>query len=263
MSTTTPFFARLHVRWITLLALSALLLAGCAAMPSSQDETATLMKEGQELYAAKRYDEAIVKFRAVTARAPANWGAWLWTARAFIAKGGWAEAIASARKAFETGPGPETLPVFLEALFGGGSQALASGNFPESIKNFSEFLRHNSSNPSAWLNVGKAYLGNKQFAEALQALIGALGAPGVDRNEVIKTILGGGVQAFNQKDYRSAIALLREYIKLDQRNLQAYLTLAKSYWESGERGSALDAFRDVLRVNPTNPDALQFLKQMM
>lgn len=262
MTTATALFVRLRARWITLLAMSALLLAGCAAV-SLQDDVGALMKEGQALYAAKRYDEAIVKFGAITARDPANWSAWLWTARVYIAKGGWADAIASARKAFETGPGQETLPVFLEALFGGGSQALAGGNFAESIKHFSEYLRHNTSNPGAWLNVGKAYLGNRQFAEALRALIGALGAAGVDRNEVIKIMLGGGVQAFNQKDYRSAIALLREYIKQDQRNLQAYLTLAKSYWESGERGSALDTFRDVLRVNPTNPEALQFLKQMM
>lgn len=262
MTTTTVLFTRLRARWITLLALSALLLAGCAAV-QLQDDVAALMKEGQALYAAKRYDEAIVKFRAITVREPANWSAWLWTARAFIAKGGWAEAIASARKAFETGPGPETLPVFLEALFGGGSQALAGGNFPESIKYFTEFLRHNAGNPGAWLNVGKAYLGNRQFAEALQALLSALNTAGVDRNEVIKTILGGGVQAFNQKDYRGAIALLREYVKQDPRNLQAYLTLAKSYWESGERGGALEAFREVLRVNPTNSEALQFLKQLM
>lgn len=262
MTQSPAYFAHVRTRWITLLALLAMLMAGCAAV-SLMDDTATLMKEGQALYEAKRFDEAIVKFRSVTVREPANWSAWLWTARAFIAKGGWADAIASARKAFETGPSPEVLQVFLQALFGGGTQALASGNFSDSIKYFSEFLKHNTTDAGAWLSVGKAYLGNKQFADALKALTSALGTAGVDRGEVVKTILGGGVQAFNQKDYSGAINLLREYVKQDNRNLQAYLTLAKSYWESGQRGGALDTFRDVLRINPTNPEALQFLKQML
>ncbi len=252
---------RMRCRRIMLLSLAALLMAGCAAI-TSQDDTTILMKEGQELYQAKRYDEAIVKFRAVTTREPANWGAWLWTARAFIAKGGWAEAIASARKAFENGPSAEVVQVLLDALFGGATQALENGNFTDSIKYFSEYLKLQPANAAAWMNVGKAYLGNKQFGNALQALLQALGTTGADRSEILKTILGGGVQAFSQKDYNNAISLLREYVNQDQRSLQAYLTLAKSYWELGQRGSALDTFRDVLRVNPTNPEAMQFLKQM-
>jgi tetratricopeptide (TPR) repeat protein len=251
---------RLRPRWVAVLSLLALLMAGCAAMPS-EDDVATLMKEGQALYEAKRYDEAIVKFRAVTTREPANWGAWLWTARAFIAKGGWAEAIASARKALENGPSPEVTQVLLDALFGGAMQALEKGNFTDSIRYFSDYLKLQPANATAWMNVGKAYLGNKQFGEALQALLRALGTNGADRNEVLKTIVGGGMQAFNQRDYSNAINLLREYVRQDSRNLQAYLTLAKSYWESGQRGSALDAFRDVLRISPTNGEALQFLRQ--
>lgn len=252
---------RCRARWMILLTVM-LLVAGCAGV-AMQDDTATIMKEGQELYQAKRYDEAIAKFRTVTAREPANWSAWLWTARAFIAKGGWADAVASARKAFENGPKPEVLQVLLDALFGGATQALASGNFSESIRYFSEFLKHQPGNAGAWLSVGKAYLGNRQFSDALQALMQALGTAGVDRGEAIRTLFGGGVQAFNQKDYGGAISLLREYVKQDPRNLQAYLTLAKSYWESGQRGGALEAFREVLKINPTNGEALQFLKQLL
>ncbi|MEQ1775696.1 MAG: tetratricopeptide repeat protein [Burkholderiales bacterium] len=262
MNSPVPYL-RLRARWIMLLTLFSLLMAGCAVI-STQEDIAALMKEGQALYQAKRYDEAIVKFRAVTSSDPAHWGAWLWTARSFIAKGSWADAIANARKAFDTAPqSAEVLPVFLEALFGGGSQALAGGNFLESIKYFSEYLKLQPANARAWAGVGKAYLGNKQFADALQALLRALGTTGVDRGDVIGTLLSGGVQAFNQRDYGNAITLLREYVNQDQRNLQAYLTLAKAYWESGQRGSALDAFRDVLRVSPTNPEALKFLRQMM
>ncbi len=82
---------------------------------------------------------------------------------------------------------------------------------------------------------------------------------GADRNEVISALLAGGTQAFKERDFGSAAGMLREYVKQDPRNLQAYLTLAKSYWESGQSGGALEAFREVLKLNPTNSEALQFL----
>ena len=46
--------------------------------------------------------------------------------------------------------------------------------------------------------------GAEQFADALQALVRALGTTGVDRGDVIGAILPGGVQAFNQRDYSSS-----------------------------------------------------------
>jgi len=255
----------IHVRRKIITALpycAALALAGCAAIPGFNDPS-VLLQEGEQLYHAKRYDEAIAKFRAVIAQDPLNWRAWLWLARTYIVRGIWGEAIVSARRAFELSPqGPEVMQTFLQALFGGGAQALSGGNFAESIKHFSEYLKHNTGNGAAWVNVGKAYLGNKQYADALQSLTRALGMAGADRNDVIGTLFSGGVQAFKERDYNGAIGMLREYVKQDPRNLQAYLTLAKSYWESGQRGGALEAFREVLKISPTNGEALQFLLKL-
>jgi Tfp pilus assembly protein PilF len=82
---------------------------------------------------------------------------------------------------------------------------------------------------------------------------------GADRSELIRGLLDGGLQAFSRNDFRAAIDSLREYLKFDSKNLSAYLNLAKAYWESGERGNALDAFRKVLELNPRNEEALKFL----
>ena len=238
------------------------LTAGCVVMPPLNADA--LIQQGQRLYHARQYDEALAVFRQAVALEPTHWLAWLWLARTFIAKGGWGDAIASARRAFELSPqGVEVLPVFLQALFGGGVQALAGGGFVDAIHYFSEYLKHNGSNPSAWINVGKAYLGNKQFADALKALVGALGVAGVDRGDVVGAIFSGGLQAFQARDFSGAIGLLREYVKQDPRNLQAYLTLAKSYWESGQKGGALEALREALKISPTNGEALQFLRQLL
>ena len=85
----------------------------------------------------------------------------------------------------------------------------------------------------------------------------------MDRNEVIGTLMSGGMQAFKERDFNGAIGLIREYVKQDPRNLQAYLTLAKSYWEAGQKGGALEAVRDALKISPTNGEALQFLRQLL
>ncbi len=238
-------------------AAATLALAGCVGIPGFGDVN-LMQQEGEELYRAKRYDEAIAKFRAIVARDPLNWYAWLWLARAFIVRGLWGDAIDSGRRAFQLSPqGADVLPTFLQALFGGGAQALSGGNFSGSIKHFVEYLKLNSGNGAAWLNVGKAYLGNKQYGDALQSLVKSLGVAGADRNDVIGTLLSGGSQAFKERDYTSAINMLRETVKQDPRNLQGYLTLGRSYLESGQRGGALEAFAEVLKINPLNGEALQ------
>lgn len=241
---------------------ATLTMAGCAAIPGMGDST-TLLQEGEQLLKEKRYDEAIAKFKAAIAQDALNWRAWLGLARCYIAKLSWGDAIASGRRAFELSPqGPEVVQTFLQALFGGGLQALNGGNFPDSIRHFGEYLKLNGGNAGAWVNVGKAYLGNKQYGDALKSLVQALGVSGVDRNEVVTTILSGGTQAFKERDYSSAVNMLREYVKQDPRNLQAYLTLAKSYWESGQRSGALEAFAQALKLNPTNAEALQYMLKL-
>jgi tetratricopeptide (TPR) repeat protein len=147
----------LSVRRKLLLALplgATLLAAGCVAIPGLTD-TGTMMQEGERLYREKRYDEAIGKFKAVIVREPTNWLAWLWLCRTYIVRALWGDAIEAGRQAFRLSPqGPEVLQTFLQALFGGGVQALSSGNFKESISHFSDYLKLNSGNGAAWLNVG-------------------------------------------------------------------------------------------------------------
>lgn len=258
----TPVSSTRRKLLCTLPAGFTLLAAGCAVIPGLTDPE-VLLQEGEQLYREKRYDEAIAKFKSVIAREPSNWRAWLWLCRTYIVRALWGDAIEAGRQAFRLSPqGAEVLPTFLQALFGGGVQALSGGNFNQAIQHFREYLGHNSGNASAWLNVGKAYLGTKQYGDALKSLLQALGSAGADRNDVIGTLLAGGTQAFKERDFGSAAGMLREYVKQDPRNLQAYLTLAKSYWESGQTGGALEAFREVLKLSPTNSEALQFLLKL-
>lgn len=250
----------LRRKWVALLLVVYVLLAGCAGL-TLQDQIAGLMKEGQQLYSEKKYEQALGKFGQVIEKDPAYWQAYLWAARSFIAMGNWTDAIASGRKAFELAPkGQDVMPVFAEALFGGGSDALKNGRFAESVRHFVEFLKIDPGNARAWLNVGKAYLEQKQFREGLGALMQGLATgSSAERADLVRQLLEGGVQAFSNGKYRESIDLLREFLKYDAKNLLAYLTLAKAYWESGDHGDALNTFRKVLELDPRQEEALRYL----
>ena len=249
-----------HAR--SLAVVLAMTLSSCAIIDPLGEMNA-LMVEGQQLYSAQRFDEAIARFHTVTARDPNNYHAHAWLARAFMAKGAWPDAVISARKAFELSRGaPNVMPVLLEALLGGGSDALARGNFVASIGYMSEYLRHQPTNIRAWITVGRAYAGNRQFMDALGALRKALemATAGPERTEALQSMLGLGKQALNDRDYGSAINLLREYVKFNSNDWSAYLELGKAYWQSGSVRDALGAFGKVLELNPRNAEALKFLQ---
>ena len=317
--------------------LLAFLLAGCAASLQKEvvgNQIATLMREGQELYAAKRIDEAIVKFRDVTTRDGSHAQGFVWLARAYIARSSWTDAIAAARRAHELSPSDQAVtPVLAEALFGGGSAALAAGSFKAAIGHFTDYIAIEPGNARAYLNVGRALLGDKRFADALSAILkGVTQATGPERTEFLKGLIEGGVKALGEGNFGSAIAFLREALKLDpaniralvdlvksfiangnyadalstirealgrlsggersellrslvengrqalaagrareaadflreyvrhdSTNLDAYLDLARSYWRSGERGDALDAVKRALQINPRSQEAMRLL----
>jgi len=245
---------------LALVLMAAACLAACAGL-TLQSEIDGLMKEGQQLYAEKKYEQATDKFLIVIGKDPTYWQAYLWAARSFIARGNWKDAIANGRKAFELAPkDKDTLPLFAQALFGGGMDALRNGRFPESVGLFLEYLKLEPGNAKAWLNVGKAYLGQKDFRQALGAFAqGLAGGGGAEREALIRELLEGGQQAFSSGKHREAIDLLKEFLKYDKRELQAYVSLAKAYWESGDRGRALDAFKEVLQFDPRHEEALRYM----
>lgn len=238
------------------------LLAGCAG--SSLFETPdSLMQEGKELYLAKRYDEAIAKFERVIEKDRLHWLAYVYLARSYIAKQSWLPAIANGRKALEISPGGEgVVPVFAEALFGGGLEALRQGKFSDAIGNFVEYIRLRPTDLHGYLNAGKAYLGAGNFGDALATFLRGLGQSGdaATRQELVQGLWDGGLQALSRGDARNAIGFLGEYVRQDPNNFSAYLNLGKAYWQAGERAQALSAFRRVLELSPGHGEALQFLQ---
>ena len=141
------------VAWLVI----ASLLGGCAWLGF---ETAdSVMKEGQQLYVDKKYDEAIVKFERVIELDSTRWLAYVYIARCYMAKGSWSKAMSNARLAYQAAPaGEDVVPTLTQALWGGGMEALKSGQFREPIPAFTEYLRLRPSDASAYLELGRALM---------------------------------------------------------------------------------------------------------
>ena len=251
-------------RLVVVLCLAvATVVAACGL--SLFDTIESLMEEGRQLYAAHRYDEAIAKFERVTVQDSTYWLAYIYIARCYIAKLGWGSAIVNARKAYQLAPGGgEVVPVFAEALFGGGLEALRQAKFSDAVGHLVEYIRIKPTDPRGYLNVGKAYLGTGAFGDALGAFVRGLGQGGdaAVRQELLQGLLDGGLQALSRGDARGAIGFFTESVRQDPRNFSGYLNLGKAYWQSGERLQALDAFRRVLELSPGHGEALQFLRMI-
>lgn len=242
----------------------AITLAGCLQTLSLAEQIAALMREAQQFLAARQYDQAIGKYASAVKLDAKHWPAYLGLARSYIGKGSWTEAISNGRQAYQLSPnGTDVIAALAESLLGGGLAAVQSGQYNQAIGYLGDYIKLQPNNANAYLNIGKAFLGSGQFAPALDSFVKGLGVAGGgnERGELVRSMFDGGMQAFNKSDYRGAIGFFREYIKTDRGNLQAYLNLGKSLWNVGDRGDALNAFREVLQLSPSNAEALRFMLQ--
>jgi tetratricopeptide (TPR) repeat protein len=132
---------RRHTRATAIMVLILIgLTSGCATF-GLVESTASLLEQGKALYEAGRYDEALGKFLEVIRREPTSWVAYLYAARAYIAKAAWLAAIQHGRRALELAPtGRDVVPVFAEALIGGARDSLARQQYGEAVSAFRRVL---------------------------------------------------------------------------------------------------------------------------
>jgi tetratricopeptide (TPR) repeat protein len=251
----TPSFA---YRVLVIAAL-VLCLTGCAALFGYSIEA--LMKQGIELLTQGKYDEALARFQEVLKRDPQYWNAYLYMARAYIGKQAWTDALASARKAFDLAPAKtDVIPVLGEALLGGGRDALQRGQFAEAAGLLRDYVKLRPTDFQAYLELARALAGSGAYREALGALTEALSRDSGARQQLAPALLEIGRQALAAGDAKSAIGLLREYVRQDGGNAAAYAALGKAYWQNGDLADALGAFQRVLQLDPSDTEALRFIR---
>jgi tetratricopeptide (TPR) repeat protein len=257
-----PPTARGHTpaRIIAVVLVALLAAAGCAQLVA--DSIDALIRQGIDLFTARRYDEAITKFLEVVRRDPKSWTAYLYMARSYVAKASWGDALASGRKALELAPDrADVIPTLADALLGAGLDAFNRGQLSGAIPLLAEYVTLRPTDPAGYLHLGKAFLGSGAYGDALRTIVQGLAhaSDASTRAQLVRSLLDGGGQALAAGHAKSAIGLLQEYVRHETGNVSAYLALGKAYWQDGSMGNALSAFRRVLELNPGNTEALQFL----
>jgi tetratricopeptide (TPR) repeat protein len=234
--------------------------------PSDGSVLATL---GESLFGAGRdalqrgaFTEAVGHFVEYVNLRPTDVAGYLNAGRAYIGTLDWSSALANLREAYQLAPTDgSVLSTLTESLFGAGRDALQRGAFSDAIGHFVEYVKLRPADAAGYLNAGRAYIGNKSWLEAGRVLAEGVGraADPAARKEFAGTLLDGGRQALNLGDPKGAVSLLREYVKLEPADVNAYLNLGKAYLNSGENLEALGAFRKVLELSPQNEEARRFL----
>ena len=234
--------------------------------PNDGSVLATL---GESLFGAGRdalqrgaFSDAVGHFVEYVKLRPTDVAGYLNAGRAYIGTRDWSSALANLRKAYQLAPADgSVLATLTESLFGAGRDALQRGAFSDAVGHFVEYVKLKPADAAGYLNAGRAYIGNKSWADAGRVLVDGVGRASdpTARKEFASTLFDGGRQALNLGDPKGAIAMLREYLKLEPADVNAYLDLGKAYVNSGENFEALGAFRKVLELAPQNEEARRFL----
>jgi cytochrome c-type biogenesis protein CcmH/NrfG len=151
----------------------------------------------------------------------------------------------------------------VEALLRQAIELYTARRYDEAISKLLEVVRRDPKSWNAYLYLARSYLAKSSWADALTSSRKALElAP--SSTEVIAVLadalLGAGTDALVRGQVSEAIAHLGEYVRLRPTDVQGYLQLGKAYWQSGNLGGAVGAYRRALQLNPGNPEARQFLE---
>jgi tetratricopeptide (TPR) repeat protein len=248
------------VAWLLITSLAA----GCAGL-AAKETPDSVMKEGQQLYVDKQYDQAIMKLERVIELDNTRWLAYVYLARCYMAKGNLTLAVTNARIAYQAAPGGEdVLQTFSETLLAGGTEALRTGRLTLAVADFTDYISLHPNDARAFLGVAQAYAGEGRYADALAAFTRGFerDRSGAVRESLLKALLDGGTQALHLGQAKSAVALLQEYVQQDPGNAAGYLTLGKALLAAGYRSDARGALGRALQLNPGQREASDLLGEL-
>ncbi|HUO65341.1 MAG TPA: tetratricopeptide repeat protein [Terriglobales bacterium] len=244
--------------------LIASLLGGCAWIGFTETPD-SLLKDGQKLYLARRYDEAIIKLERVVELDNTRWLAYLYLARCYMAKGSWTVAISDARLAYETDPDAEDVEETLStALLAGGESALRTERFTLALTDFTEYASLHPNDPRGYLGIGRADIGAGRYTSALDAFTRGIQNDriGAVKHDLLQGLLDGGIRALSHGKAKPAVSLLQEYVNENPTNPTAYVVLAKAWLASGSGSNARQAVDRALMLDPHQPEAIALMRSL-
>lgn len=157
----------------------------------------------------------------------------------------------------------QLVAVSVETLLREAIELFTAGRYDEAISKLLEVVRRDPTSWTAYLYLARSYIAKSSWPDALTSARNALQlAP--SRAEVVPVLadalFGAGADALSRRQFTEAIRHLGEYVTLRPTDVQGYLQLGKAYLQSGNVASALDSFRQVLQLNPSNAEALELMR---
>jgi len=214
--------------------LAGWLMSSCSVIPGFGPSAQSEFEQGLALYNQGRYQQAAERFQKATELDPNFGRAYLYLGRAYIGLRSWSLALTALRRAYQLVPDEtksEAVSILIDALFGYGRSALASGDFISAIDAFREILglRTNS-------------------AEA--------------RSDLVRALVGHGGALLAKGSVTQAISAYSEAVKLAPNHFDALFGLAKAFFRSGDYLKALQNAESAMRLDAGNRELQSLLQEL-
>ena len=121
---------------------------------------------------------------------------------------------------------------------------LERNRFPEAIDNFRKVIELAPTNNSVHNHLARAYLGNRQYREAIVAARLALSNPAY-RDEALLTL---GLASSETGDFQTAISSFEELARRNPENGRYRFNLGRALEKTGQRQAALRKYEEALAI---------------
>jgi tetratricopeptide (TPR) repeat protein len=210
----------------------------------SQDAQA-LVRQGQEYFRNKQYNEAIAALQNAIEIEPGLAVARIHLAQTLLAVGRAEQAMAEIKQAIELDPNDA------HAYVGLGNVAGALRRYAEAIDAYKQATNLDPNYFGAYVNLGTVYGMTARFPESAEAFQQALRIEPKNAD----ALNGLGIAQFRLGQYEEGIQTVKRAVRINPGFVNAYLNLARWYETLGRYEESADAFTAVTRIVPKFPAA--------
>jgi cytochrome c-type biogenesis protein CcmH/NrfG len=128
-----------------------------------------LLGAGTDALGRRQFSEAATHLGEYVKLEPTDFHGYLQLGRAYLGTNAYADALRAFVQGLGQTPDPTGRQQLVQGLADGGRQALTSGNPGAAVDLLQEYVRHDTGNVSAYLDLGKAYWARGNVVNALGA----------------------------------------------------------------------------------------------
>lgn len=230
-----------------IIAASLLLIGGLTFLVTNLGRGETSLKDGEKLFAEKKYEEAAKVFSEAVQLNPVSAHSYFMRARAYNKLGDSEKAIADFTSCLKINP------TYAEALDHRSSVFMRLGKYDEALNDYKTLFGSTKEAPKLYQlnNAALACRQLEKFGEASIYYDKALKLEPKDKD----ALLGRALSETGQKQFSKAVEQCDKMIAIYPDDLEIYVTRGWCYVQLKQNAAALKDFDFVLRKDPKNAKA--------